>query len=420
MKLLKLKLSLLSLLGLLSASVPFAALAAGTDVQLSTGTTLRVSVGGTNLDLTVAGGLVESLTVNAGNLELTLASGSVVSITSADKRTFDYGGDPDMTSSFTCNTGSSVLSLSGSGAAVVTVTPRTDICTVSSGGTSGGGGSYGGSTSVSSSVPSTSATTVSAPAPTVAVATTPTVVAAAPAVAQPSPVAQLASPVFNADLAIGTENADVKRLQELLATDPEVYPEGKATGYYGSLTRAAVVKFQLKHGVISNASDVGSGRIGPKTRAKLAEVFAAGVPTAPAVAQPSPVAAAVSPVFTNSLQKGARSDDVKRLQQLLATDSEIYPEGTTSGYYGTLTEKAVQKFQMKYGVVSSPSDAGYGSIGPKTRQKLQEVFGQGQSSAPAPAAPAVSAAEEAQRQALQQQLSDLQKQLNAMLKQAQQ
>src|SRR3989344_4215089 len=38
------------------------------------------------------------------------------------------------------------------------------------------------------------------------------------------------------------------------------------------------------------------------------------------VAQPSPVAQLVSPVFNSDLQVGFRSDDVKRLQELLAQD----------------------------------------------------------------------------------------------------
>ena len=91
----------------------------------------------------------------------------------------------------------------------------------------------------------------------------------------------------------------------------------------------------------------------------------------------------VSAVFTRGLGKGSSNSDVKRLQQLLNSDSDtlIAPSGVGSPgnetvYFGSLTEKAVQKFQMKYGVVKSTSDAGYGYIGPKTRTKLAEVFGE--------------------------------------------
>ena len=69
-----------------------------------------------------------------------------------------------------------------------------------------------------------------------------------------------------------------------------------------------------------------------------------------------------------------KNEDVKRLQELLSTHPDIYPEGLTTGYFGTLTKKAVQRFQLKHGVVSSSDDAGFGYVGPKTRAKLGEVF----------------------------------------------
>ena len=62
------------------------------------------------------------------------------------------------------------------------------------------------------------------------------------------------------------------------------------------------------------------------------------------------------------------------LQQWLSQDKEIYPDAVVSGYYGSLTEKAVQKFQEKYSVVKS-GEEGYGVVGPKTRGKLLEIFG---------------------------------------------
>lgn len=79
--------------------------------------------------------------------------------------------------------------------------------------------------------------------------------------------------------------------------------------------------------------------------------------------------------FTYTLKKGMRNNDVKRLQQLLATDKEVYPEGSITGYFGSLTEKAVGRFQLKYKVILSIKDTGYGIVGVKTRAKLLEIFG---------------------------------------------
>ncbi|PJE66934.1 hypothetical protein COU93_01535, partial [Candidatus Shapirobacteria bacterium CG10_big_fil_rev_8_21_14_0_10_36_6] len=103
----------------------------------------------------------------------------------------------------------------------------------------------------------------------------------APDASQPvvpaAPVAVVTQPpssvVFNKDLERGTAGEDVRRLQELLAKDSEMYPERLITGFYGPLTQNAVRRFQLKHGIIKNSADAGSGRAGPITRSKLAEIF---------------------------------------------------------------------------------------------------------------------------------------------------
>lgn len=50
----------------------------------------------------------------------------------------------------------------------------------------------------------------------------------------------------------------------------------------------------------------------------------------------------------DSLTKGTRSNDVKTLQTLLAKDSQIYPEAYVTGYYGTLTSAAVERFKKAH------------------------------------------------------------------------
>lgn len=179
------------------------------------------------------------------------------------------------------------------------------------------------------------------------------------------------SAVFIRTMSLGMSADGVRSLQMLLASDKAIYPEGTISGYYGSLTQKAVGRFQAKYG-IATPGDSGYGTVGPKTRAKLQELFSgsAGSVSTPATTIASPTNA----LFTVSLKLGMRSSDVYRLQQLLATDKELYPEGTLSGYFGPLTKEAVQRFQIKYGVVSLAGDAGYGSVGPKTRAKLQEIF----------------------------------------------
>lgn len=81
--------------------------------------------------------------------------------------------------------------------------------------------------------------------------------------------------------------------------------------------------------------------------------------------------------LTTSLSRGSRGAQVTALQEALKTDASLYPEGLVTGFYGALTEKAVQRFQAKQGIVSSgtPASTGYGRVGPKTRASLNSVFG---------------------------------------------
>lgn len=104
------------------------------------------------------------------------------------------------------------------------------------------------------------------------------------------------------------------------------------------------------------------------TTAASSQSSVSSAPESSSVASPSSVAQLVSPVFNKTLKYGMTSDDVKRLQELLASDTEIYPEGIVSGWFGQLTKKAVTAFQKKYGIEP------IGIVGPQTRAKLNEVF----------------------------------------------
>lgn len=85
---------------------------------------------------------------------------------------------------------------------------------------------------------------------------------------------------------------------------------------------------------------------------------------------------ATSAVFIKTLKKGTRSEDVQKLQITLGQFPDIYPEGFATGYFGTLTEAAVKKFQAKYAIVISgtPATTGFGLVGPKTRNALNGLF----------------------------------------------
>jgi peptidoglycan hydrolase-like protein with peptidoglycan-binding domain len=75
--------------------------------------------------------------------------------------------------------------------------------------------------------------------------------------------------------------------------------------------------------------------------------------------------------IARELRRGMTSEEVKILQEILATDPDIYPEGLITGMFGPLTEKAVKKFQQKFGIES------VGNVGPKTLAKLNELLKEG-------------------------------------------
>lgn len=68
--------------------------------------------------------------------------------------------------------------------------------------------------------------------------------------------------VFAQDLHYGMSSDEVKCLQTFLVNlGPDIYPEGLITGYFGSLTQAAVKRYQEFKGIIT------TGYFGPLTRA---------------------------------------------------------------------------------------------------------------------------------------------------------
>ncbi len=73
----------------------------------------------------------------------------------------------------------------------------------------------------------------------------------------------IAHAALTRQLEIGDSGADVSSLQTFLAQDPTIYPQGLVTGYFGTLTKAAVSNFQAKNGIAT------VGRVGPVTLAAI-------------------------------------------------------------------------------------------------------------------------------------------------------
>lgn len=77
---------------------------------------------------------------------------------------------------------------------------------------------------------------------------------------------------LNSNLYFGmSDNNDVRCLQEFLKNQgADIYPEGLVTGNFGSLTKAAVIKFQAKYEIAQ------TGFVGPLTRTKINQILNGG------------------------------------------------------------------------------------------------------------------------------------------------
>lgn len=82
-----------------------------------------------------------------------------------------------------------------------------------------------------------------------------------------------------------------------------------------------------------------------------------------------------------NLERGDRDDnvavEVTMLQRFLSQDSRLYPEGDITGFFGPATERAVQRYQERHGIVARGDyqSTGYGRVGPRTRHAIKNSCG---------------------------------------------
>lgn len=130
-------------------------------------------------------------------------------------------------------------------------------------------------------------------------------------------------------LEVGMSGSDVSALQAYLATDASLYPEGLVTGYYGVLTRAAVMRFQSANGIPS------VGRVGPLTLAALNARIGVGTNPAPTVSNISTnqsVSSATVSWTTNELATGIvyYSSSPITMNEASEGQNDVYVSGTAA------------------------------------------------------------------------------------------
>jgi D-alanyl-D-alanine endopeptidase (penicillin-binding protein 7) len=143
---------------------------------------------------------------------------------------------------------------------------------------------------------------------------------------------------------------------------------GRETSLFGVLTKAALKRFQEAHR--ADILDLRGAAEGSGALDFLTRFFINAYEPAAAVRSAAGPDASLPP-----MGEGSRGQAVRTLQELLAREPDVYPEALVTGYFGPLTRRAVQRFQVKHGIVSSTGDPGYGYVGPKTRLKLAEMYG---------------------------------------------
>jgi YVTN family beta-propeller protein len=149
------------------------------------------------------------------------------------------------------------------------------------------------------------------------------------------------SPQSAGSLKKGDSSTQVTSLQKKLAAAG--YFDGPLTGYYGSLTQSAVSEFQKAKGLTP------TGIADPQTLNAIASGGVASTPSQTTIPQPGVInPPSVSPQSAGSLKKGDSSDEVTSLQKKLAKAG--YFDGPFTGYYGSLTQESVIKFQKAKGL----------------------------------------------------------------------
>ncbi len=76
---------------------------------------------------------------------------------------------------------------------------------------------------------------------------------------------------ITSEMQVGSTGSDVTALQQFLSTNANIYPAGRVTGYFGALTRLAVIQFQVAYDLPQ------VGRVGPMTKAVINEVMGRGL-----------------------------------------------------------------------------------------------------------------------------------------------
>ncbi len=175
------------------------------------------------------------------------------------------------------------------------------------------------------------------------------------------------------DLALGlrrgNRGSDVRQAQKLLRFLG--FYRGRTDGIFNAHLRESVIAFQLKSGVVGNASDAGVGTIGPATQTailhawkmKIVAMKTEGIVTKMRIASSVRFDALLP---SKVLASGDHGRDVRVLQTFLRDRGYLASKDTT-GTFGERTKTALLRYQMDAKIVASAETHGAGVFGPATK-----------------------------------------------------
>lgn len=142
---------------------------------------------------------------------------------------------------------------------------------------------------------------------------------------------------YKRSLRLGSEGNDVAMLQTFLEKSGFLeIPSGLAKGYFGQLTKTALIEYQRSVGLPP------VGLFGPQTRAKVIAESKNSVTVSVPVAEFT---------YERDLEFGSSGSDVATLQAFLESKGFlVIPKGVARGYFGGLTRSALASYQKSVGV----------------------------------------------------------------------
>jgi len=183
-------------------------------------------------------------------------------------------------------------------------------------------------------------------------------------------------PVKNYDyisknLEISNKGKDVTLLQTFLKD--RGFLDHKETGYFGEMTKNAVLQFQIHAGVINDKNNLGAGRCGPSTRSHINKLLANldKIKNTQKIDNEKYLDL-VHKNFARNLSIGDSGEDVEKLQNYLAQKGHFYQNAT--GFFGFLTQDALINFQIENHIIKSKNDYGAGIFGEKSKIMMAESF----------------------------------------------